>query len=553
MSARQRSAGLALVLVLGGLAVALTSDLKRLWAGPKPVPGRTAQVVTPEPPVVEGAPGVRLLPGPAPTQPQATCCPVDPPIPVVSIRVRVPACAATGQELEYRICVDNHAPAPAHHVMVRNPVPANARFVRANPEPTSRDPELQWKLGTLDGCACREIVLVLAPLGPGEVKDCARVQFEHGQCVCTRITEPPPPPKPQLALRKCGPEQAVLYDSLNYELVVTNTGSTEVANILLSDSLPPGLEHASARAELTWDPFTLGPGQSRRIEYSVIAKQVGHWCNTAVVTSGNLRQEASSCVTVGEPKLTLAKTGPEVYPANRPALYKITLGNDGNVPVTNLVVTDQLPEKTRFVGASDDGRPTADNRVQWSLGTLLPGARRTLQIELQATEAGERVNKVEAQADRGINAKAEARTLFEGATGLTFYVVANDNPVEVGTPTSYSIVAINQGGNPATDVRIEATLPEQMEFKDAKGPTKFKQVERRVIFDALPTLEANGQARYQIDVTPKRAGDVRCVVEMTAKELMGKTVKREASVTIYEPKPQPKAPGAPQSRRNSPR
>jgi uncharacterized repeat protein (TIGR01451 family) len=487
---------------------------------------------------------------------QATPCPVDPPIPVVSVRVRVPACSSVGQELEYRICVENHAPAPAHHVIVRNPLPANTRYVRANPEPTSRDPELQWKLGTLEGCACREIVLVLAPLGPGEIKDCARVQFEHGQCVCTRIAAPAPPPappKPELTLRKSGPEQAVIYDSLNYELIVTNTGGTELANIILTDSLPPGLEHSSGKAELTWDPFTLAPGQSRRIEYSVIAKQVGHLCNTAVVTSGNLRQEASSCVTIGEPKLTLAKSGPEVYPVKRPALYKITISNDGTVPLANLIVTDSLPEKTTFVGASDDGRLVADNRVQWLLGTLAPGARRTIQIELQATESGERVNKVEAKADRGITAKAEAKTLFEGATGLTFYVQTNDNPVEVGTATSFTIVAINQGGNPATDVRIEATLPDQMDFKDAKGPAKFKQDGQHVIFEPLATLEANGQARYQIDVNPKRAGDVRCVVEMTAKELMGKSVKREASVTIYEPKPQPKAPGAPQSRRKSAR
>jgi uncharacterized repeat protein (TIGR01451 family) len=474
----------------------------------------------------------------------------------------VPACAALGQELEYCICVENHSTAPAHHVVVRNPVPANARFVRANPEPSVRDPELQWQLGTLEGCACREIVLVLAPLGPGELKDCARVQFEHGQCVCTRITEPPPPPPPppappptqsRLTLRKCGPEQAVLYDSLNYELIVTNTGNAEATNILLTDSLPPGLEHASAKAELTWDPFALAPGQSRRIEYSVIAKQVGHWCNTAVVTSGNLRREASSCVTVSEPKLTLTKTGPETYPVKRPTLYKITVSNEGSVPVVNLVVTDQLPEKTTFVGASDDGRPIADNQVQWSLGTLPPRARRTIQIELQATEQGERVNKAEARADRGITAKTEARTVFEGATGLTFYVVVNDNPIEVGTPTFYSIVAINQGGNPATDVRIEATLPDQMEYGDAKGPTKSSRDGQRVIFEPLATLAPGGQARYHIDVTPKRAGDVRCVVDMSAKELMGKPVRREASTTIYEPKPQPKAPGAPQSRRKSPR
>ena len=55
-----------------------------------------------------------------------TDCPVDPPTPRVSLRVRVAAAAAAGQDLEYHICVHNASPAPAHHVAVRNPLPANA-------------------------------------------------------------------------------------------------------------------------------------------------------------------------------------------------------------------------------------------------------------------------------------------------------------------------------------------------------------------------------------------------------------------------------------------
>src|SRR5437660_6918929 len=74
----------------------------------------------------------------------------DPPTPAVAIRMRVPASGAVGQDLDYRIIVENTSLAAAHHVLVRNPVPANARFVRASPEPAVRDPELQWRLGTLE-------------------------------------------------------------------------------------------------------------------------------------------------------------------------------------------------------------------------------------------------------------------------------------------------------------------------------------------------------------------------------------------------------------------
>src|SRR5262249_7213254 len=89
----------------------------------------------------------------------------DPPTPVVSIKVRVPAVSAPGKELEYRICVKNTSPAPAHHVLVRAPLPVNARFVKALPDPTAVEPEVQWLFGTLPPGVCKEIVLVLAPTG----------------------------------------------------------------------------------------------------------------------------------------------------------------------------------------------------------------------------------------------------------------------------------------------------------------------------------------------------------------------------------------------------
>src|SRR5262245_17349594 len=171
MTARQRSAGLALLLSCGCLLAALP-DGRRLQ-GASPAPARTAQGVapsSPEPPLADAPSAPSAAPGPG-TAP-AAASPVDPPVPVVALRVRVPASAADGQELEYRTCVENTSPAAAHHVLVRNPLPANARFVRANPEPTAQEPDLLWQLGTLEPRACREIVLVLAPTGPGDVRNC---------------------------------------------------------------------------------------------------------------------------------------------------------------------------------------------------------------------------------------------------------------------------------------------------------------------------------------------------------------------------------------------
>src|SRR5262249_19767978 len=251
---------LSLLATVAALGLGLTTLPGRFTAASSP-PFRTAQgarLSTPEPPLADAPPPRPVLPGSPWTAPPIGE-PVDPPVPVVAIKVRVPAMAAPGQELESRLLVENTSRAAAHHVLVRNPLPANARFVRAKPEPSAREPELQWRLGTLEARARREIVLVLAPTGDGDVENCARVQFEHGQCVRTRLG------KGELRLRKTGPARALVGDVKTFVLELTNAGATPATDVELVDSLPPGLEHytstpaARGKNLLRWPIGTLPP------------------------------------------------------------------------------------------------------------------------------------------------------------------------------------------------------------------------------------------------------------------------------------------------------
>jgi uncharacterized repeat protein (TIGR01451 family) len=545
MSARQRFVALALGVWLGCLAVALSS---RLWADQKVAPAKTAQLpqqpMSPEPPLApppgqpgvrdiptpQGPPAVRVTPGPAvpipiPAGAAGTNCPVDPPAPVVSIKVRVPACAAPSEVLEYRIHVENHAKSAAHHVIVRNPLPLNAVFVHANPPPTVSDPVLEWRLGTLEGCACRDIVLALKPTGTGDVKNCARVQFEHGECVCTKIGGPPsaPPPmpvgQPRLTLRKIGPERAILHNPLDYQLIVTNAGSAEARGVMLTDTMPEGMQHgASGKSQITWDVGTLAPGQSRTYDYQVITTKTGKLCNRAEVSAGTLRETAESCVTVGEAKLTVTKSGPDVQFFKRPATYQITVINEGSMPLTNVVISDALPEKTSLTKRSEGGQ-RRDNQVEWLIGTLQPGGRKSVQITLQATEPAKVVNKATARADGVAPLSTEFTTNFESAPGLTMYIEPPENPTTVGAATLYTITVVNTGSVAANEIDVVASLPEQMEIK-AIRPKDARQDRQQVTFPRVLMLEGGRQLVFEIDVVPKRAAaDAAMKATMTTKEL----------------------------------
>ena len=132
-------------------------------------------------------PGGMGMPPYGPFTPAAA---VDPPVPCVAIRVRVNAQAQPDQDIEYHIEVENTSRAPAHHVVVSDPVPASADLCPCRSEPEHGRARLTWNIGTLAPYARKKILVVLKPKGTSDIETCARVQFEHGQRVRTRLARP---------------------------------------------------------------------------------------------------------------------------------------------------------------------------------------------------------------------------------------------------------------------------------------------------------------------------------------------------------------------------
>jgi uncharacterized repeat protein (TIGR01451 family) len=435
----------------------------------------------------------------------------------VSISVRAPASAAAGQELEYRICVENTARAPAHHVTVRNPLPAHARFVRATPKPDQAEPELLWRLGTLEGCACREIVLVLSPDGTGDVNNCSRVQFEHGECVTTRIG------RPQLVVRKTGPAQAALNETLTFSITVTNTGAVEANDVVLVETVQPGLQLGEQPfdkpAQRTWRLGTLAPGRTQTVEYQAVARTEGELRTAAEATAagGIMSNVARHTVLVGKRGLTLSIEGPSTAYARRPVNFFLTVRNDGTLPATDVAVTHSLPEGLEFEQANQGGR-YAEGRVTWVLGTLAPRQSRILQLRVRS-DAEREVRQVPvATYDRGLKASTEITTKFQGAAGFDFDVTASAYAVEVDTPVTYTVTVFNRGSGAQTNVGITVELPPEMEFKEAKGPpgVKYRADRGTVTFDPLATLAAEAEAVYEVVAVARKVGDARVRVGMTA-------------------------------------
>ncbi len=433
-----------------------------------------------------GGEGIGPVAGPL-LPPPPDCLPKDPPPPVLKVKVRIPALAPPEQELTYHICIENCSPAEAHHVLVKNALPANARFVRADPPPSAMEPELQWQLGTIGGMACREITLVLLPTNKEDVKNCTRVQFEHGQCVVTRQAALVPP--------------------------IVETIPPEVK--------PPQPGVVPPRPGEVPPPPQPAPG----VKPPVV-------------------QPVPPIVTEEAPKLSLTLEGHKQQYVNLPSRYFLTLSNTSKVKATTVLIAAQLPDKAEFLSASEPGqfvraKPPEANQVAWVLGALEPGARRTVELVLRASEPGEWCVKVNALADKGANAQGEVCTKFLGVSALAIALTDGADPILTGAHTSYVIPIRNPGSAAVTNLQLLARVPPGLKLVRTR-PEEHQKGENTpagqwIIFPPRGRLEPKGADVYEVFVEAMRVGEQRFHVEVTADQLeRERPVVEEENTTVFE-------------------
>jgi uncharacterized repeat protein (TIGR01451 family) len=447
------------------------------------------------------------------------------PTPVVSLRVAVPSQASLGQEVEYRITVTNRSAAPAHRVVVRDRLPANARFVRSQPPASATEPELLWELGTLAPGERREISLVLQASEGSELDNAVRVQFEHGVRLRTQLL------RPALQLKKDGPAETQVSARVSYRLTVTNTGSLPAHNVTVTDELPDGLEHPEGHRVLHFPLGTLRPGETRQVSYEVVASRRGKFTNRAKVTAdGVVQDEVQFTIAAVEPALDFSMRGPSEQSFQRSLTYELRVTNTGDVPVSQVVVLNPLPPKTTFVSASHGGR-LVDSQVRWDLGTVEPGASRSLELKLRPLAPGRLVNTAEVRTEQGLRRTAQAATEIIGEAGLLLEVVDLQDPIEVGGDTQYNIIIRNQGSVPARNIRIVAIVPREMAVARVQGPTDHRKEGNEVRFEPLD-LPPGRDTVYRVFVRALEVGDVRFRVELTSDQLPAGPLREEESTNI---------------------
>jgi uncharacterized repeat protein (TIGR01451 family) len=172
--------------------------------------------------------------------------------------------------------------------------------------------------------------------------------------------------------------------------------------------------------------------------------------------------------------------------------------------------------------------------VHWKLGTLAPGAKQTVVLNLQAKKEGELVNRPMASADRDLTVRAESHTFFEGATGLSLEIDKNPDPLEVGKTGTYTVRVLNQGTAAAKHLSLTVTMPEELKLMEIKGGGV--QNAGKITFK-MELLAPGGEAVFTIIAQALRGADARLRSELTADDLTAGPIRFEENITLHGDNP----------------
>jgi uncharacterized repeat protein (TIGR01451 family) len=427
----------------------------------------------------------------------------------LALEVVKPPQAAAGQIVPLEIIARNTGAVALTSVRVEVQMPEGTRLLRSDPPAELEGEHLAWFVEAIPAAAERHLRLEVQAAAGGEWSLTPTASFTVGQPLALRIT---------------GPRSVAPGTKAVFQVLAVNQTDQPMDKVVLRAQLPLGLFHPeAAKAQGRLDiPLALKPGETFKLpplETQAVSK--GRLV-VEVATAPNSRHRAPPARTfieVADPPLAVRLDGPRMAALGRAFDLHVEVGNPNAAPAANAVLAQSVPQGLEVVNPGPDGKVAPGGQgILWSLGTLAPGQRRAFVCTLRPRAAGDWPLYTVASAD----AAGEARTgyaIHVDAAALTLEVMGGEDALTVGAVTVYEIHVLNNSDLPATNVRLAALLPEELELVDPQGPTEARVQPAQVQFAPVARLDPHGDAVYRVRARARRPGNGRFRVEMTADQL----------------------------------
>lgn len=525
-------------------------------AAPAPSPEPTRPLSMPQPPSMAAdtpppAPGSLPASAPAPL-PAGPITAAKPAVPEHLTEIPLTPEAATGRQepsvslewvgnpiakvgapADYSLVVRNICNIPVQQVTVRVRVPAGLSVMGAEPRADNASGILTWDLGTVMAKQERVLHLKLQADAKGDVTPQAWVTFTGSSVLRIRVREP------KLTLKCAASDKVLVGDAAAFTLTVSNPGDGSADLVKIKAVLSEGLEHARGN-KIDFDIGNLAPGESRNVTLLCATRAGGaQKCEATAEAEGGLVAKDTVSLNVIMPRLDLQVVGPRLRYLDRKAIYSLKVTNPGDAPASNVTVADMVPAGFKVLAASDGGRHDFQTRtVSWFLGEVGPGQTREVKLEVQAVNPGDHEHKATAVGARGLRAESKLHTRVEGLAALLVEMVDTEDPIEAGADTAYEVRITNTGSKTEENIKLVASVPDKMQFKNAQGPVRYQEQGKTIVFDPLPALAPRADAIFRINVKALTAGTERFKIHVTSLNLTDPVIKMEAT-RIYSDAPEP--------------
>ena len=477
---------------------------------------------------------------------------------MVSIEAIHPAEVPVGSSYQYELKVTNNTDDKMFHgVVVKQQLGEGFTIEKSEPE-LQGDHELEasWNLVSLKPGETKVIRVSAASDVEGTAQLCLAVDYTPAVCIATKFV------KPEIQIVKQAPSEGNVCLPILVKYTVRNTGSGAAENVVLVDNLEDGLTTVAGEEQVRQEMGTIPPGEAREVEVQLKSAKTGDFGSRAAAIVGEKEVRSNSVnTTFRAAELELAFAGPDAEYVNRPMPYRLTVKNVGDAIAENGRVTVTLPPGVDVIRIDEPELATAkepaaeevaekiagalaasqldETHLQWQLGDFAPGQEATMRFtavshtgqELKYAAAATFVC-AGAQEDE-VAATATTRTDIIALPALLVFAVDNEDPIRINSEVVYSIGVLNQGDAPDSNIAVIATLPEQLEFVEATGPTKATAEGKKITFEKLKELPAGERVTWQVRAKANKEGDVRLKVETTS-DAFTKAVRSEEPTRLFK-------------------
>jgi len=313
-----------------------------------------------------------------------------------------------GDGVTFTIAITNDGPDAASGVSVEDVLPGGLRYVSSDSGGTYNPVTGIWDVGNLADGTAVTLVITAAVDEAGTFTNTAQVhaadQFDPDSTPDNGVAAEDDQdsvvlhaePAADISMTKTGqPDPVVVNNPLTYTILVANGGPSDATHVVLSDILPaevtlgsamPSQGNCSGTSTVICNLGNLPDGTTATVTIVVTPTTPGRIANTASVTGDEFDPDttnntAIASVGVVNPAIAIAKTpDSQTVPSGSDAAFTIAVTNTGDVPLSNVRVTD--------ASAPDCDRLLADLAVGANASYTCTAARVMADFTNRATVTG---------------------------------------------------------------------------------------------------------------------------------------------------------------------